>query len=92
MNGYCGKDNEKTELFDQIGELSFAMDDLRLYLDTHPNSNEALALFSEYMDKRAELVGKYTENYGPLDSYLVNASGGWDWNAAPMPWVQEASR
>ena len=92
MNGYCGNDNGKKALYDQIGEVSFAMDDLRLYLDTHPDSAEALALFSEYMEKRAELVGKYTENYGPLDSYLINTSGGWGWNAAPMPWAKEANK
>ncbi len=92
MNGYCNNDGGKKALFDQINEVSFALDDLRLYLDTHPDCAEALALFSEYMDKRAELVGKYTENYGPLDSYCLNTSGGWNWNSAPMPWMKEANK
>ena len=91
MNGYCNSDGRKA-LHDQICELSFAMDDLRLYLDTHPDSAEALSQFNGYMEQRTELVGKYTDKYGPLDSYHINTSDGWYWNSAPMPWVKEANR
>ncbi len=91
MNGYCN-DNGQKALFDRINEVSFAIDDLRLYLDTHPDCAEALALFAEYTDKRAELIGEYTGKYGPLDSYHVNTADGWDWNAAPMPWMKEANK
>lgn len=92
MNGYCNNDNGKKALFDQINAVSFAMDDLRLFLDTHPDDEEALALFNDYMGQRTELIGKYTEKYGPVDSYFLDTSNGWCWNAAPMPWKQEAGR
>lgn len=76
----------KHELFEEICAVSFAMDELRLYLDTHPKNAEALALFTEYMKKRHELVAKYTEEYGPIYSYYINTDNGWGWNNEPMPW------
>ena len=91
MNGYCGQDGGKKTLSDQIDAVSFAMDELRLFLDTHPDDAEALALFSELMQNRRELVEKYTEKYGPLESYFLNTSAGWTWNSGPMPWEREAN-
>ena len=91
MSGYCGKDNGN-DLLNEITSVSFALDDLRLYLDTHPDNAEALAMFGEYVEKRAALVGEYTEKYGSLDSYYPNLRDGWDWNAALMPWKKEANR
>lgn len=85
------RQNEKSALFSEITEISFAMDELRLYLDTHPQSAEALALFTEYQDKRHALVAEYTEKYGAIYSYKINTENGWSWAAAPMPWETEAN-
>ena len=79
-------------LFGRITELSFAMDDLRLFLDTHPDDTGALDAFTSRMDKRAELMDEYTRKYGGLSSYYPGRDGGWDWNASPMPWKKEANR
>lgn len=81
----------KQELLMQINEVSFAMDELRLFLDTHPECEEALADFTDKMMRRAELCDKYTENYGPLDSYFINTDNGYTWNEGPMPWQREAN-
>lgn len=81
----------KTALFNAIGAVSFAMDELRLYLDTHPDSTDALSAFSEKMQKRAELTDEYTEKYGPLDSYYFNVDNGYTWTNAPIPWDKEAN-
>ena len=32
----------RQELLNHIGKISFSMDDLRIFLDTHPNCSEAL--------------------------------------------------
>ena len=82
-------DNENA-LMRKITELSFAMDELRLFLDTHPDCSEALSDFSRRMEQRAELTAEYTEKYGSLDSYYPNTEDGWDWNRGPMPWKKEA--
>lgn len=89
MNNNCKQG--KKELFDMIGAVSFYLDDLRLFLDTHPDNTEALELFTQYQAQRHEMVKNYTLNYGPIDSYYVNTENGWTWNDCPMPWKAEAN-
>ena len=82
----------RDQLFSSIGAISFAMDDLRLFLDTHPDCSEALSCYVEYMKQRHEMVAAYTRRFGPLDAYYTDAeNGSWCWNAGPMPWKGEAN-
>ena len=41
----------RKDLLMQIGHASFAVDDVKLYLDTHPRDQEALDYFYEYNKK-----------------------------------------
>ena len=52
-------------LFQQINEVSFAVNDLLLYLDTHPDDERALAFFAEVSDRRNQLLTEYARDYGP---------------------------
>ena len=38
----------RRDLLNKIYEVSFAVDDVKLYLDTHPWDEEALSYFREY--------------------------------------------
>ena len=38
----------KKELLEWINIVSFAVDDVKLFLDTHPNCTEALEFFDEF--------------------------------------------
>ena len=88
MRGNGAADNA---LMRRITEVSFVLDELRLFLDTHPDCEAALADFSARAEQRAELLAEYTEKYGPLDSYYPGTDGGWVWNCGPMPWKKEAN-
>ena len=44
MSGNC---TSKKELLQSIDQVSFAIDDLLLFLDTHPREKRALEYFSE---------------------------------------------
>ncbi len=70
----------KRELLHAIGEVSFVLDDLRLYLDTHPDCAEALAMFTEYQNKREALVRQFEKSYGAINSYGPNEADTWVWN------------
>ena len=58
--------NEKEEMLINIGQYSFMMHDLNLYLDVYPDNQEALNKFNEYRNKTNELITKYERKYGPL--------------------------
>jgi len=88
-NGY--NRNEQAALFDEIAQLSFALDEIRLFLDTHPDNRDALELYGKYGAKRRESVEKYTKAFGPIDAYNVNTENGWSWIDEPMPWRMEGN-
>lgn len=79
----------KSELFKLINQASFMLDDIALYLDTHPHCSEALASYRHYMQIRHEAIHDYTEMYGPITKYNVNSSNYFDWVNQPWPWEGE---
>ena len=81
----------KSQLFQQINEVSFAIDDLLLYLDTHPCCEKGMALYREYTEKRKNLMREYAQYYGPLtiDDAAENSADKWKWMEQPFPWERE---
>ena len=84
-NGVCKKD-----LMDQIYLYSFAVDDAKLFLDTHPEDEDALAYFYECSRMRNQVLKEYAKNFGPLtiDTVTDSCSDNWDWIDSPWPWQE----
>ena len=81
---------EKAILLNNIGIVSFAMVELNLYLDTHPNDEEAMEYFMHFTKNRNMLLKEYAMNYGPLVLDMVSDQDGeWKWATGPMPWEGE---
>jgi spore coat protein JB len=89
----------RQELLGKIDEVSFAVNDLTLYLDTHPTEAEALTLFGKYMETRKDLLKQYATIFEPLtvDCINVNDQHGtadskyqnqahFNWVDGPTPW------
>ena len=47
---------DRCQLLQQINEISFVVNDLNLYLDTHPTDGQALDAFSQAMAQRKQLL------------------------------------
>ena len=71
----------QAELFSMINQVSFAVNDMTLYLDTHPDDDDAMAYFCENTALRKELLKEYAARFGPLtlDSDSENCRQCWDW-------------
>lgn len=80
---------EKQKLLQVIDSVSFAINDINLYLDTHPNDEEALAKYEKYKIIRKQAVKEFTENFGPLTADNVTSTGQWAWVKTPWPWEKE---
>ena len=64
--------------------LAFAIQELALYLDTHPDDEKALCLHNKYCKEYRDLTDKYQKVYGPLTiNYPCNK---WRWLETPWPW------
>lgn len=73
-------------LMKNIYETGFTLDDLILYLDTHPGDREALAYYQKMRREYHELMKLYTLNYGPLLAKNVECDNYFTWVNRPMPW------
>lgn len=56
----------REEMMKQIKCYQFAIIELALYLDTHPDDNKALCLHKKYSREWKDLTDKYQKVYGPL--------------------------
>lgn len=54
----------KKKLKSQIEAVQFAMWELHLYLDTHPNDIGALDLYKKYEEKNDKLVCEFEKAFG----------------------------
>ena len=70
----------------ELMALDFAVTELNLYLDTHPQDQEALGLYPSYIKLAKEGREKYTAKYGPLDSAELVLEDGYTWLNDPWPW------
>ena len=77
-------DCEKEQMLMKIKELNFAVIELGLYLDTHPEDQRALCLHRKYVKELKDLKDKYQKVYGPLSIYYP--CNKWRWLEEPWPW------
>ena len=56
--------NTREEMMERIKCLNFAIIELGLYLDTHPDDEKALCLHRKYCKEYRELTDKYQKVYG----------------------------
>ena len=85
---HCECEEERTvdcearrEMIQQIRCYDFAITELALYLDTHPEDEKALCLHRKYCKMVKDLKDKYQKVYGPLTiNYPCNK---WRWLEEP---------
>ena len=78
--------SERAELLKMLKAYKFAAYDWNLYLDTHPDDREAIAMFKKMVDKAKQLTKEYEEKYGPLTANASSDSERWSWIDNPWPW------
>jgi len=70
----------------ELMALDFAVDELGLYLTTHPDDKEALDLYWSYVKLADEGRAKYQKLYGPLYQTDLTEDGAYTWLKDPWPW------
>lgn len=90
MNHSSMERMNRRQLLAHINQVSFAVDEARLYLDTHPCDAEALEYYQEMSRKRNEALKEYAAAYGPLtgDTAGESCTESWNWINEPWPWQE----
>lgn len=70
--------------------ISFALNDLTLYLDTHPDCTNGISLFHQLLKDRKQLLDDYAHKYNPLTQCSMTAASSdtncYCWAEGPLPW------
>ncbi|MDD5796183.1 MAG: spore coat protein CotJB [Oscillospiraceae bacterium] len=74
-------------LLRKISTYGFAILDLQMFLDTHPNDEKTLAKIRKYREILIPLREEYEKEYGPLTK--SEQSNNWTWVNSPWPWESE---
>jgi len=79
--------NEQEKVLYELDSIGFAMHELNLYLDMHPEDQSMVVLFNDYRKKYDELTKSYESMYGPLgvsSNEMENKT--FSWINSPWPW------
>lgn len=81
-------DNNRDMLMQKIMEYKFAINDMALFLDTHPCNDKALKHHNHYVCEYKKLVQKYESKHGPL-SIEADIDSWEKWVYDQWPWERE---
>lgn len=70
----------------ELQALEFVLQELVLYLDTHPDDREAFALFQQYAELEKEYRQRYQAQFGPLTANAAASKSRFTWGKDPWPW------
>lgn len=70
----------------ELQALSFAIQDLALYLDTHRGDQEALDAYRAYQKMYIACREQYLEHHGPMNHMTMDNSEEYRWLDDPWPW------
>ena len=78
--------NEKEEALLNLNQICFVMHELNLYLDVHPEDNNALNMFVNYENTYNNLLRDYEQKYGPINVNSVPNTTPFSWVNTNFPW------
>lgn len=76
----------------ELQTLSFAIVELALYLDTHPNDRDALELYQAYQKMYHQGMMEYGDKCGPLTHANPTTGDHYRWAKDPWPWEFTANK
>ena len=91
FKGMLNKDLKKASPLSDLQTLSFVLQELALYLDTHRNDREALNAYREYQKMYHKCMMEYNQNHRPLN-HNTPTNGAYQWLDDPWPWEYCANK
>ena len=80
---------ERQKLLKRVQMFDFILDELNLFLDTHPTNKQALNNFTKYQFLKNEAATQYMNKYGPLRAEDFAGGNSFDYVNSPWPWERE---
>ncbi len=88
MNMSCNNcnNNERMRLLNAVNQFGFALSDITLYLDTHPQDQEALDYYRHMNRMYHKASAEFENKFGPLTQFSGQEENIWKWSTQTWPW------
>ncbi len=85
---------DKQTLKRKIHAYDFAIYEIVLFLDTHPENTKALEMLAKLRAERTQAITMYEKSYGSYETThsAVKLGKRWQWIDGPWPWENEANK
>ena len=77
---------EQRRMMEAVYTNGFALDEARLFLNTHPTDRKAQEYYQQKSRLYNQAVDRYEERFGPIRSDNGLMNGSWAWGEQPWPW------
>lgn len=78
--------NDEKKLLEELQAADFSLDEIILYLDTHPCDKKALEHYQKCKKERDIALENYTSVFGPITADNLSPSDRFSWIDNPWPW------
>ena len=78
--------NNRETLLKRLQICDFTLTEVALFLDTHPDHQEALEYYQKYLALREEALQEYVKRFGSITQADQKNSTSWEWVKGPWPW------
>ncbi|MBR6407363.1 MAG: spore coat protein CotJB [Clostridia bacterium] len=78
--------NEREKMIREFSAVCFALTDVMMFLDTHPDDVDALKYKKQLAAKEAALREKFESCFGPISAASSGNDRCWEWISDPWPW------
>ncbi|MGH4121022.1 spore coat protein CotJB [Clostridium sp.] len=85
------KEMNGMEMLKQISVTHFMLEDLGLFLNTHPMERDAIVEYNRYVMQLRGLKENYEKSYGMLSQHDSLSPYPWQWIDEPWPWDYDAN-
>lgn len=80
-------DKRYYELLEKLQTIDFALVELNLFLNTHPDDLKSIEQYNRLAQERIPVVMEFQNLYGPLQNFgHAYSKFPWEWSQAPWPW------
>lgn len=92
FHGMVNKNEKPNTPKNEMQAIGFAVNELALYLDTHPCDTEALELYRKYQKQYHDMMMQYSQDYTPLSHAIPVDHPNYTWLSDPWPWEYAANK
>jgi spore coat protein JB len=87
--GMVNKNELPVSPMTELQVMNFVLQELALYLDTHPDDTEAFTLFKQFTAMEKTAREAWEKANGPIKRSAAAQGERWDWLKDPWPWNYE---